>query len=132
MAKRYADKLRSPKWQKKRLDIMNRDSFQCVYCHDKETILNVHHDHYKGNPWEAGDDKLKTVCEHCHQYVCHNDDVIDILTVEKFLVNKDELHFLINCKDRDILLSLFNGERNTMIFAKKSNILAKIAKLNKK
>lgn len=67
MAKTYADKLRSPKWQKYRLEIMQRDAFICQKCGDKETTLNVHHLKYSGeNPWDAPAYDLITVCEDCH------------------------------------------------------------------
>lgn len=30
----YSQKLRDPRWQKKRLEILERDSFTCQHCHD--------------------------------------------------------------------------------------------------
>lgn len=67
----YAEKLRSPKWQKRRLEIMERDRFSCQICSDTETTLNVHHLIYRQNadPWEYGDDELITLCEPCHRRV---------------------------------------------------------------
>ena len=65
----YAEKLKSPKWQKRRLEILSRDEFKCQYCFDRETTLHVHHLEYKGNPWDAEDDQLITVCEHCHTII---------------------------------------------------------------
>ena len=62
MAFNYKD----PRWQKRRLEIMERDGFQCVVCGDKETELHVHHKRYKGQPWEAEDDDMQTLCIHCH------------------------------------------------------------------
>lgn len=44
--KSYSDKLKSPKWQKKRLEIMRRDKFRCRLCKDEETQLSVHHKEY--------------------------------------------------------------------------------------
>lgn len=67
--KTYAEKLRHPKWQEKRLRIFERDGFQCVYCKDKETTLHVHHKKYHGNPWECENDYLVTLCEMCHDVV---------------------------------------------------------------
>lgn len=64
---KYAEKLKNPKWQKKRLEILQRDSFACVYCGDTESTLHVHHEDYMGkNPWETPDFLLNTVCEDCH------------------------------------------------------------------
>jgi hypothetical protein len=65
----YWQKLRDPRWQKKRLEIMQRDEFMCQNCFDKSTTLNVHHKIYtKGcEPWEYDDDNYITLCEPCHK-----------------------------------------------------------------
>lgn len=67
----YSKKLKSPLWQKKRLEIMKRDNFQCQLCLDTETTLNVHHKQYiNGNdPWEYDNDFLITLCEDCHREI---------------------------------------------------------------
>jgi hypothetical protein len=62
----YSEKLRHPKWQKKRLEILNRDNFTCKMCNDTETELHIHHLEYNGDPHEVSIDKLLTVCKHCH------------------------------------------------------------------
>lgn len=62
----YSEKLRDPRWQKKRLQILNRDKFKCVYCGDKETELQIHHLKYSGEPWEADNKLLITLCKECH------------------------------------------------------------------
>jgi hypothetical protein len=68
MAKTYLDKLKNPKWQKKRLEILNRDKFECQSCYDTESMLVVHHRVYeKGcEPWEYDNKYLVTLCEDCH------------------------------------------------------------------
>lgn len=63
----YSDKLKNPKWQKKRLEILNRDNFECQFCYDKETMLCVHHISYNGQPWEQKNELLITLCENCHK-----------------------------------------------------------------
>ena len=45
----YWEKLKSPEWQKKRLEIMHRDNFMCVCCLSTENELHVHHHYYKAN-----------------------------------------------------------------------------------
>lgn len=45
---------------------MSRDNFACTKCGDAETTLHVHHEKYKGDPWDCPNDKLKTICENCH------------------------------------------------------------------
>jgi hypothetical protein len=63
----YFEKLKHPKWQKKRLDILNRDSFTCQYCGDKESTLHVHHFEYLNpDPWDIDDSLLITCCQNCH------------------------------------------------------------------
>lgn len=63
----YSEKLKHPKWQKKRLEILNRDNFTCVLCGDTETELHVHHLKYTGNnPENAPNEDLETLCKDCH------------------------------------------------------------------
>lgn len=62
----YAEKLKDPRWQKKRLEILSRDGFSCWWCGDKETTLHVHHEAYSGEPWEIPEYCLITLCEECH------------------------------------------------------------------
>lgn len=69
MANNYSNLLRDPRWQKKRLLILERDNFTCTLCMDSRTTLHVHHEAYLGNPWDISDDKLRTVCLHCHDII---------------------------------------------------------------
>jgi hypothetical protein len=64
----YSELLKDPRWQKKRLEILNRDNFQCRNCHSKIKTLHVHHQYYiKGNdPWEYDDNALISLCDQCH------------------------------------------------------------------
>jgi glutaredoxin len=64
----YIEKLKDPRWQKKRLKIFERDDWQCTHCHSTEKTLHVHHiDYEKGlEPWEYKDEMLQTLCEECH------------------------------------------------------------------
>ena len=65
----YSEKLKDPRWQKKRLEIMERDGFACQSCGDNESTLNVHHCRYVTgkNPWEYDNLSLTTLCEPCHE-----------------------------------------------------------------
>jgi hypothetical protein len=60
--------LKDPRWQKKRLEILQRDGFKCVNCEAKEKTLHVHHLRYlKGKkPWEYDGGDLQTLCVDCH------------------------------------------------------------------
>jgi hypothetical protein len=62
----YAALLRDPRWQRRRLHILQRDDFCCTACGNGESTLHVHHKRYSGKPWEAADDDLQTLCEQCH------------------------------------------------------------------
>lgn len=62
---RYKD----PRWQKKRLEILQRDEWTCRKCFSKEKTLHVHHSFYEpgSEPWEYEDASLITLCEQCHE-----------------------------------------------------------------
>lgn len=64
----YAAKLRDPRWQKKRLEIFERDNWTCQNCGITEETLAVHHKLYLPNtePWDYENDLLITFCETCH------------------------------------------------------------------
>jgi hypothetical protein len=83
----YSEKLKDPRWQKKRLEIMQRDNFTCQICGDKESTLHVHHYDYMGDPWEIENRCLKTLCENCHEYEHKHIEQtrIDLIDVSKFL-----------------------------------------------
>lgn len=99
----YSDLLKDPRWQKKRLEILQRDNFQCRCCESKTKTLHVHHSYYiKGNdPWEYDNAVLLTLCEDCHAEV--NDynwqkafadlnlspkQLIDLASIIQFIMNK--------------------------------------------
>lgn len=64
----YAEKLKSPLWQRKRLEILKEANFTCEECDSKERTLHVHHCYYeKGKmPWDYPPNALKCLCEDCH------------------------------------------------------------------
>lgn len=64
----YSEKLKHPLWQRKRLEVMQRDGWKCLQCNSSEKTLNVHHIKYVGdNPWDTPSEFLKTLCEDCHE-----------------------------------------------------------------
>lgn len=65
----YAAERLDPRWQKKRLEIMQRDGFKCVHCWGAENTLHVHHAYYvKGRKcWDYPDFALQTTCDDCHK-----------------------------------------------------------------
>lgn len=69
---------KDPRWQKKRLEIMERDGWKCVSCGDSEEMLSVHHVSYSGSedwegPWDCPDlwDRWATLEGGCK---AHQDD----------------------------------------------------------
>jgi hypothetical protein len=68
--KTYYQKLKDPRWQKLRLEAMQKADFCCEMCYDKESPLNVHHkEYFKGHePWEYHVNQLAVLCESCHEY----------------------------------------------------------------
>ena len=69
--KDYSELLKHPFWQRKRLEIMDRDKWACVKCSDIETTLHVHHLQYNNGcaPWEYDNKYLVTLCKDCHAEV---------------------------------------------------------------
>lgn len=67
--KPYYEKLKDPRWQKRRLEVMERAGFKCEWCSDESETLNVHHWFYdKGKePWEYDTGHLACLCESCHE-----------------------------------------------------------------
>lgn len=65
----YAEKLKHPKWQKRRLKIMEASGFTCSGCGSDEKTLHVHHKAYRkgAEPWDYEDDELECLCEDCHK-----------------------------------------------------------------
>jgi hypothetical protein len=67
----YSEKLKDPRWQRKRLEVMERHEFTCQHCDSKSKTLNVHHVNYeKGKaPWDYDDENFVTLCDGCHSMV---------------------------------------------------------------
>lgn len=65
----YSEKLKDPRWQKKRLLIFERDKWTCQACEKTTETLHVHHLIYaEGEPWDSLDDHLETLCRSCHEW----------------------------------------------------------------
>jgi hypothetical protein len=78
MKKTYYEKLKDPRWQKKRLEVMQANDFCCEGCGDGESTLNVHHKEYFKNkePWEYETKQLACLCENCHEFQHENIDLL--------------------------------------------------------
>ena len=79
----YSEKLKDPRWQKKRLEILERDNWTCRFCGCKDKSLHVHHLFYlpKREPWEYPRGFLIALCEDCHTGLNEYDEnIVDIIT----------------------------------------------------
>lgn len=87
----YQEQIKHPKWQKKRLEVLEYHGFACERCEIEDKTLNVHHKIYrKGKKaWEYELDDLACLCEDCHK-VIHS--------------RQDELKELMACLYEDDLL----------------------------
>lgn len=64
----YTEKLKDPRWQRKRLTIFERDEWRCCACHRADKNLQVHHLIYaRCDPWEYPDHVFQTLCADCHE-----------------------------------------------------------------
>jgi hypothetical protein len=84
----YFQKLRDPRWQKMRLEVMQKNEFCCEICGDSKSTLNVHHKVYfkDRDPWEYLPEQLSCLCESCHE---ENHNKIDSLKFFTSLVPLD-------------------------------------------
>lgn len=137
--KSYSELLKDPRWQKKRLQIMNRDKFTCKLCGDKETTLNVHHKKYTKDsfPWEYNNDDLITLCEYCHKEVellkheggCFS----DIIEIFKEKSNDQEKYLLVISLDQKCIIRIYDNNRNMLSSGTfMGNIIVKMIELFKK
>ena len=65
----YSEKLKDPRWQKKRLEILDEAGFECENCGNTEKTLHVHHKFYERNknPWDYDTIDLSVFCTDCHK-----------------------------------------------------------------
>lgn len=118
----YSEKLKSPLWQRRRLEIMKRDDFTCQLCGDKETKLNVHHKVYrKCEVWDYSDDELITYCQICHLIVENFKDSEEnptILFIEKdqsiYDSNKISIFCVLDIEGKNYL-SIMSYEKNEKV-----------------
>jgi len=119
MAKSYNDKLKDPRWQKRRAEIYQRDGWRCKLCGDNGDTLHVHHKRYISgyNPWDYDDEDLITLCEMCHGLIEQGKKAIS-----DYDFNKAQCHCVIN---EDAAISIFRYDnRIPVIIAKRGSIVA--------
>ena len=74
----YSNLLKNPKWQKKRLEVLEAMGFKCENCGKDDQELQVHHRIYSANlkPWEHDIKTMAVWCENCHKSYHQNKDYI--------------------------------------------------------
>lgn len=67
----YLEKLRDPRWQKRRLETLSRFRWQCQGCGGHEQTLHIDHLVYRSgaSPWDYDDDELTVFCATCHEAI---------------------------------------------------------------
>lgn len=80
----YADQLKHPSWQRRRLERLDISNFTCEVCKSREKTLHVHHiQYFRGRmAWEYEDRELEVLCEDCHATAHDDEDVLKGLIVE--------------------------------------------------
>lgn len=128
---KYSEKLKSPQWQKKRLEILQRDNFTCQICSDTETELHVHHLKYSGEPHEALNEDLQTLCKHCHSLIEYLKDVLEpneVVKVKKFkekiILTSTKYTFIYTIKNNQLI-------DDYLVFERNSAVLKYLYKINK-
>lgn len=69
--KKFWAAYRDPRWQKRRLEVLDRADWTCESCEATDKELQVHHRYYERGkkPWEYPDEALQCLCDPCHDRV---------------------------------------------------------------
>lgn len=67
----YSEKLKDPRWQRRRLEVLEAAGWCCSQCQSADKTLHVHHNFYRSRtePWNYPDHALRVLCEECHEIV---------------------------------------------------------------
>jgi ribosomal protein S27AE len=106
----YKEKLKDPRWQKKRLEILQRDQWVCKRCGNDKLMLQVHHRYYcnGSDPWEYPNDALLTLCRDCHEIVeVADDEPLGLVLFSEEVMPELSLSFIV---DRSIDFDLESGK----------------------
>ena len=65
----YQEQIKHPRWQKKRLEVMEANGFRCQTCGTEDQELHVHHSFYYDGAviWDYKTDELQSLCSVCHK-----------------------------------------------------------------
>lgn len=81
----YADDLKRPEWQKKRLRVLEAANWRCARCGSEHRQLHAHHKIYiKGmRPWDYADELLECLCDPCHNAAHAERDELDWMIAQR-------------------------------------------------
>lgn len=116
----YKEKLLDPRWQKLRLDVLNRDNFMCQLCNDTKSTLHIHHLNYSksGNPWDSNMDDLETLCKECHSIIEYNKSykIHPITALKMDIEDGSKLYFIYTDEDGDIVVDIYVYKNGVLTF----------------
>lgn len=81
----YAEDLKHPKWQERRLRVFQRAGFLCERCANDQLQLHAHHKVYiRGQRlWDYPDDLLECLCEACHARAHKDKERLDMVVAQQ-------------------------------------------------
>lgn len=114
--KNYAEKLKNPKWQRRRLEVLEKHSFKCEWCSSSDKTLHVHHAYYIPNrePWEHPDTSLMCLCADCHEewHYFYEEAKFSLKILARYLSREDFVDFVFETKKQSSPLLRKNAERD--------------------
>lgn len=74
----FEEQYKHPEWQRKRLEVLELNGFQCTECGAKDKQLHVHHPYYRRGAllWEYRALELQCLCNRCHEAAHFIDEAI--------------------------------------------------------
>jgi len=77
----YSELLKDPRWQKKRLEVLEAHGWKCDNCEDETTTFHVDHGYYDKDkaPWEYENATLHCLCEYCHEDIHERRAILQML-----------------------------------------------------
>lgn len=116
----YSEKLKDPRWERKRLEILRRDDCECRFCGAPDgTHLHVHHLYYiyDKDPWDYEDDALISLCRRCHHENKHERNAtLDSLGVPRGTMCMQDYEYF---KNKDLTLDPKDYEEYIIALAKR-------------
>ena len=111
----YKEQIKSPKWQRRRLEILQRDDFTCQICGCKDKTLHVHHLRYAPGReiHEYEDWELITLCVQCHNEEHHMADNLNFIFT--FLRNKGLTMYEIYSWVNDLAIHIQSGKEDYLM-----------------